>query len=107
MAIHKPTLFLVCYDIADPKRLARIHRYLKSQGLPVQYSVFTVEANQKQLNALLLGLKSRIHARDDDVRCYALPSNLDFDLLGRQVFADGAMLFSATGENRLLGYSCS
>jgi len=103
MAINRPVLFLVCYDIADPKRLSRVHRYLKSQGLPIQYSVFTAELKKSQLDRLLSGLQSRIHPHEDDVRCYALPAHLDFDLVGRQVFAEGVMLFSATGVNRLLG----
>jgi CRISPR/Cas system-associated endoribonuclease Cas2 len=40
MAMHQSVLFLISYDIADPKRLTRIHRLLKKQGLPV--TVFRV-----------------------------------------------------------------
>jgi len=32
--------FLLCYDIANPKRLRRIHRVAKAYGEPWQYSVF-------------------------------------------------------------------
>ena len=32
--------WLVAYDIASPRRLARVHRYLKRHAIPVQYSVF-------------------------------------------------------------------
>lgn len=32
--------FLLCYDIADAKRLRRIHRVAKAYGEPWQYSVF-------------------------------------------------------------------
>ena len=32
--------YLLCYDIADPRRLRRIHRVAKSYGEPWQYSVF-------------------------------------------------------------------
>lgn len=103
MADNQPVLFLVCYDIANVKRLSRVHRYLKSQGLPIQYSVFTVELTKKKLTTLLSALQALIHPREDDVRCYALPARLDFDLVGRQVFAEGVLLFSATGGNRLLG----
>jgi len=93
--------FLICYDIADPKRLGRVHRYLKKQGLPVQYSVFTTESKRPQLEKLLAGIKSIINQREDDVRCYTLPDNLEFVGLGRQIFPDGVMLFSASGGNRL------
>lgn len=94
--------FLVAYDIADQKRLSRVHRCLKQAGLPVQYSVFTVEMNRKQIEKILLTIKSLINPRDDDVRCYTLPDSLDFDVLGRQIFPDGVMLFSSSGHNRLI-----
>lgn len=32
--------YLLCYDIADPKRLRRTHRLAKAYGEPWQYSVF-------------------------------------------------------------------
>lgn len=32
--------YLLCYDIADAKRLRRIHRLAKAYGEPWQYSVF-------------------------------------------------------------------
>ena len=34
--------YLVTYDIADPKRLSRLFRFMKKQGVPLQYSVFLV-----------------------------------------------------------------
>lgn len=39
MSTGRPVLHLVCYDIRDPKRLLRVHRFLRSQGFPLQYSV--------------------------------------------------------------------
>ncbi len=94
--------FLVAYDIADQKRLSRVHRYLKRQGLPVQYSVFTVEMRRKQLEMVLVTIKGLINLREDDVRCYTLPDRLEFEVLGRQIFPDGVMLFSSSGNNRLI-----
>lgn len=95
--------FLICYDIADDKRLSRVHRCLKKQGLPVQYSVFTTELKRRQLENLLATIKSIMNLREDDVRCYSLPDSFDFDVLGRQIFPDGVMLFSSSGNNRLIG----
>ena len=39
MAQHTPASWLVTYDISDKKRLTRIHKALKKEGIPVQYSV--------------------------------------------------------------------
>lgn len=102
MADSQKSLFLVSYDIANAKRLGRVHRCLKKQGIPVQYSVFTVELRRGALLRLLATIERIIHSREDDVRCYALSGKLAFDVLGKQFFPSGVMLFSATGNNRLL-----
>jgi CRISPR-associated protein Cas2 len=37
MALNQPLRYLIAYDIRNPKRLVRVHRYLRRQGMPVQY----------------------------------------------------------------------
>jgi CRISPR-associated protein Cas2 len=101
VADSKNSNFLLCYDIADPKRLGRVHRCLKKHGLPVQYSVFTADLNRLQVESLLEQCTRLIDLREDDVRCYTLPAGFEFDFLGRQTFPDDVMLFSASGINRL------
>ncbi|TAL46266.1 MAG: CRISPR-associated endonuclease Cas2 [Methylovulum sp.] len=101
MADSQSTQFLIVYDIADPKRLNRVHRYLKKQGIPVQYSVFTTELRRVPLERLLANINAIINRREDDVRCYTLPNKPAFELLGRQIFPEGVMLFSVSGNNRL------
>lgn len=95
-------LYLVAYDIADPKRLNRVHRVLKKEGLPLQYSVFSVSLNRTRLNRLLLVLDRIIDAREDDIRCYALSPPFDCQILGKQYFPEEVMLFSG-GVELLLG----
>ena len=54
--------WIVAYDIASPRRLVRVHRFLKQRGLATQYSVFTVETNSTGLNDIMAGdhsLRSR------------------------------------------------
>lgn len=101
MADSQSNLYLMAYDIADPKRLARIHRVLKQQGLPVQYSVFTVVLKRKALLCLLERINTLINQREDDVRCYRLPENSSAEILGQQYFPDDVMLFTG-GVNRML-----
>ena len=101
MADSKASSFLICYDIADPKRLLRVHRCLKAQGLPLQYSVFTADLKRQQVEALLRRITALIDPREDDVRCYTLPAAVELDLLGRQIFPEDVMLFSCAGINRL------
>ena len=102
MSDNQAQLYLVSYDIANPKRLARVHRVLKKQGLPLQYSVFTVVIERKALLRLLSNLDALIHPAQDDIRCYRLTNNKDMQTLGRQLFPEDVMLFT-NGINRLLG----
>lgn len=92
MAFNQAQTYLVCYDIADPKRLGRVHRFLREQGIPVQYSVFTARLTAKELGQIMAGLTRRIDPRADDVRVYPLPSRPETASLGLQYFPDGIFL---------------
>ena len=100
MADSQTGLYLIAYDIANPRRLSRVHRTLKKQGLPVQYSVFTVVIKRKALLRLLESLNALIKSSEDDIRCYRLPERADIKTLGRQFFPEDVMLFTG-GINRL------
>jgi CRISPR-associated protein Cas2 len=101
MADSQNGLYLIAYDIADPRRLSRVHRALKKQGLPVQYSVFTVVMKRKALLRLLEYVEQLIEPAEDDIRCYRLPERTDINALGQQYFPEDVMLFTG-GVNRLL-----
>jgi CRISPR-associated protein Cas2 len=98
MAIHAPQLFLLAYDIADPRRLVRVHRTVKQQGMPLQYSVFLIIATPAVLDGLLAELDDIIDPRADDIRVYPLPTRLDAEGYGRQFLPAGVMLL---GDDRL------
>jgi CRISPR-associated protein Cas2 len=102
MADSQTGLYLIAYDVANPKRLSRVHRTLKKQGLPVQYSVFTVVIKRKALLRLMDSISQLIHSAEDDIRCYRLPERSDIKTLGRQFFPEDVMLFT-DGVNRLFG----
>lgn len=84
---------LIAYDIRCPRRLARVYRFLKSEALPVQYSVFLGCLDRRTLGWLLSELASRIDPREDDVRIYALPSDFKAEVLGEQFLPDDVYLF--------------
>ena len=101
MADNQQGLYLLAYDIANPKRLSRVHRVLKRQGLPVQYSVFTLVMKRKSLLRLLATLDALINPVKDDIRCYRLPIDVNVITLGRQLFPGDVWLFS-NGVNVLI-----
>ena len=75
MSLHQTASWLVIYDMADPRRLARVFRQLKKEGVPLQHSVFAVEASNAKMGALMAHIATLIHAQEDDVRAYRLPVN--------------------------------
>jgi CRISPR-associated protein Cas2 len=74
--------YLVCYDIADPRRLGRIFRYLKGKGLHLQYSVFFCSLTRPELQEMKNELAGRINDKEDDVRIYPLPAKALVNALG-------------------------
>lgn len=84
--------WLVTYDIANPKRLARVFKRLKTAGTPVQYSVFSVQANALQMGKLMAELKQLIDNRDDDVRAYRLPARGWSATLGEAILSEDMWL---------------
>ncbi len=94
MSLHEAARWIVTYDITEPKRGVRVHRLLKKRGIPLQYSVFLVEASSAQMHALMRELETLIAKQADDVRAYRLPANPQFDQLGPSMLPDD-MLFTA------------
>lgn len=62
--------YLVAYDIANPRRLLRIHNLLKKEGLAVQRSLFFVHGTEPCLNRLLDRIATIMALREDDLRAY-------------------------------------
>lgn len=103
MPAPKPRLHLIAYDIADPRRLTRVHRALTRVGIPLQYSVFLVPITATALDTLLAELAKLICPAEDDIRAYAMPARLHLDRLGRQHYPDGLQLLGDGPLNRNLG----
>ncbi len=75
--------YLVCYDISSPKRLAKVFRLIKGQGIHLQYSVFLCRLAWPQLKSLKSQIAGLINNKQDDVRIYPLPAKMKVDTIGR------------------------
>lgn len=88
MSQHASARWLVTYDIADPRRLGRLFKFLKKQGVPVQYSVFLVEASAVKMGSLIVQIAKMMDADADDVRAYRLPENTWKVTLGNSILPE-------------------
>ena len=64
------SLWLIAYDIADPKRWRKVFRLLKSYGAPVQLSVFECRISNSQRQKLWSSMQHIVHSDEDKVLCY-------------------------------------
>ncbi len=59
--------FLVCYDVTDPKRLARTYKKMNGFGEPAQYSVFICDLSPKERAMLEAALTEILNLKEDRV----------------------------------------
>ena len=57
--------YLVCYDVCDPKRLARTYKKMNGFGDPVQYSVFVCDLSPKERVLLEMALTEVMNLKED------------------------------------------
>lgn len=89
MALNEPRNWLIAYDIAHPRRLSRVHRFLSSQAVPVQYSVFATRAAPMKAGLIRAGLAQIIDQGEDDVRIYPVPEPADLAVFGKKALPEG------------------
>lgn len=65
--------FVIGYDIADPRRLQRVHREMCKHAAPLEYSIFLLVGSEVDKDRCLAEMTGLIDAGEDDVRCYPLP----------------------------------
>lgn len=94
MALNAPQGWLIAYDIADPRRLGRLHRFMVNMATPVQYSVFHFEGTPAAMGKLMQDLEGYIDPKADDVRAYALPKHLSVETLGKGRTSPDVQLYS-------------
>ncbi len=98
MPVNQPREHIIAYDIADPTRLARIHRMLKRLALPLQYSVFYAKLTDRQRDKLADLIARIIHPKEDDVRMYPLPQEYQLLYLGQRPLMEGLKLDWQRGQ---------
>jgi len=80
-------VYLVGYDICDPKRLRRVHKVTKRFGERLQYSLYLCRLDTKRLRKLQDSLKKEIDPDEDQILLIRLGmesnlKNLSFTTLG-------------------------
>ncbi len=83
---------LLCYDIANPKRLAKVHRQIKTNAIALQYSVYLITLTPKTRENLLTSLRKLIKPREDDIRLYPLPHAPHWSTWGKKQLPDGIQI---------------
>jgi len=65
--MSKRTRYLVCYDIADPKRLRKVAKSCESYGSRIQYSVFECPLDSLRYQQMRAELDELIHHDNDQI----------------------------------------
>lgn len=84
--------YLICYDIANPKRLGRVHRRVVRHALFLQYSVYYLQGDKPDLQTALNDIKDVIDPMEDDVRAYTIAPLSEAFQLGVPWFPDEVVL---------------
>ena len=78
-------LYLVAYDIREPKRLARVHKHVVGYATGGQKSVFECFLTEAEHRALLSGLSGLMDLGKDRAHVIRLRRNCAVATLGRAV----------------------
>ena len=63
---------LITYDITEPKRLTRLHKFLKEFGLNTQKSVFECDIDDIALQRIREYCRNNLDMASDSVRIYKI-----------------------------------
>ena len=77
------TLFLVCYDICDPKRLYRVHKYLLGYRVGGQKSFFECWLTPAELREVRQTLDRLLEPTEDRAHIFQLDPRMKSEGLGR------------------------
>jgi len=69
--------YAVAYDIADNKVRKKVSELLEEYGVRVNYSVFEIKINKRNLKKLLSKILELIDKKDDSIRFYHICKNCE------------------------------
>ena len=75
--------YIVCYDISEPRRLQKVHRYVSNEAEFLQKSVYQLYANSKSLESFIRTIEKIICVDSDDVRIYPLSPQTKVEVWGK------------------------
>lgn len=81
--------WVIGYDIANPRRLAKVYRRMCGYATPLEYSVFLLVGSEREKEHCLAEVSALINSKEDDVRCYPLPSRGYQARIGRASLPEG------------------
>lgn len=76
------TLYLVAYDVCEPRRLQKVCRYLSGYKVAGQKSVFELWLTPAELWRICCELETLIEAEEDRVHLFALDPRMKPRLFG-------------------------
>ena len=76
------TLYLVCYDVCDPKRLRQVHKYLTGYRVGGQKSFFECWLTAADLREVRRTLAELLDPEADRAHVFQLDPRMQRDMLG-------------------------
>lgn len=68
--------YLLCYDISDEKRLAKLSKMVEKEAYRIQNSIFLLlEPTQAELHHIIVEVAKIIDKEKDDVRIYTIKNS--------------------------------
>ena len=93
MPASKKIPWLLCYDIAEPRRLQQVHRTVARYAIPLQYSVFFTYGTKREMLSMIDTIDELIDKREDDVRAYPLSFSAQVYTFGCSLLPEGVRYF--------------
>jgi CRISPR-associated protein Cas2 len=96
--------WIIAYDVREPGRLQRLHKFLSKHAVTVQYSIFAADLTEKELERVIARIGEIIDPAEDDVRLYAVPAGAGLHMSGHSRLGDGTMLFGEGAAQLVQGH---